>query len=773
MVGDKGLQAPRVVCLYLSVTGAFMHQPPVQSASLSIADVLKGMVRRYVLVGVCLLLGALAGVGIIAVNAPQYASEAQIMVANLSTPFDKPNNVQEQRTDQIDDRFVLSQVSVLKSEDLAKRVIAQLQLEGKGEFDPLRKGMGTVKKVMVGLGFGTDPRLTDKNQRAIEHLVKNLAVYQIPLSNIIVVRYTALDGKTAAEVANNLADTFVLSTRESQSGPNGRAREWLSGQIAVLRKKVSESEAAVERFRAEAGLLKGQTATLGSQEISELNSQITLAEAASSEAAAKADEIRSLLETQGSVDASAEVLSSQVIQRLREQQVTVTRKISELSATYLPNHPKMVAANRELADVNRQVRREALKIVDSLQGQAKVAEARADSLRRSLEELKTREGGALQSDVKLKELEREAMADRTLLESMLARFADANARQDLSVQPGYARVIQTASVAPAPFFPKVGPTILLTLFAGLGLGLGLAFLLEVIRQSGRVNEEAALLYETQHARPPAHVMQGRGAQNVSVPDLELAREDAEMAAILRNAMTPPPAEPVPQLLASLPAAPQLIRAFVQLEDIQKVPELAEPIARMAAGVIESAARGAGKSFCVTSIGGTYDAAFICVALARSLAALKVKTVVIDMAAQRPSTVDLMALPDGPGLVELVQGQADVAKVVVRDHKSNVQMIRHGQSADTSTRGLLAAKMPAVMASLAQVYDVILVNAGEAGPSTPEMMQGVGSVIFLAVASRQKDAVAAARTLASRGVKQALYVKLEARDQDVTAMRQAG
>ena len=178
---------------------------------MGIADIVRGMMKRFVLLGLCLMLGVLAGVGIMAVNAPQYASEAQIMVANLSTPFDKATNVQEQRQELIDDRFVLSQVSVLKSQDLAERVIAQLQLEGKGEFDPLRKGMGTIKQLMVGLGFGSDPRLIEKKQRAIEHLVKNLAVYQVPLSNVIVVRFTALDGKTAAAVANSLSETYVLS----------------------------------------------------------------------------------------------------------------------------------------------------------------------------------------------------------------------------------------------------------------------------------------------------------------------------------------------------------------------------------------------------------------------------------------------------------------------------------------------------------------------------------------------------------------------------------
>jgi uncharacterized protein involved in exopolysaccharide biosynthesis/Mrp family chromosome partitioning ATPase len=755
-----------------------MQQSYQPTSSLSIADIARGMLRRGLLILGCLFLGGLAGLGIIAVNAPQYASEAQLLVANLATPFDRPNiTVQEVRSDQIDDRFVASQVSVLKSEDLAARVVKQLQLEGQGEFDPLRKGMGTVKKTMLAMGFGTDPRLMQKEQRAVEHLIKNASIYQVPLSNVIVVRYTALDGKTAAAVANALSETYVLSTRESQSGPNTRARDWLSGQIDVLRKKVSASEAAVEKFRAEAGLLKGQTNTLGTQEISELNSQITLAEAASSEARAKADEIVAMLESVGSVDASADVLNSAVVQRLREKQVTAMGKVSELSATYLPNHPKMVAANRELAGIEKQIRREALKVVDSLQGQAKVAEARADSLRRSLEELKSREGGALQSDVKLKELEREAAADRTLLETMLARYADANARQDLNLQPGYARVIQTASVAAAPFFPKKGPTLLLTMLAGLVFGLGLAFLFEVIRQSGRMSEMAVQRAMSEAPAQPermaAHVAHGQSG--VNVPELEIALNESD-AALLRRAMTAAPAaaavpDAVPQLLASLPAVPQLIKAFVQLDDVSAVPELAEPLARMAGAISENAGRSGIKSYVFTSIGGTYDAAFTCVALGRTLAARKIKTMVLDLSSTRPNVQDLMALADGPGLNELLAGQADVAKVIVRDHKSNVQVIRHGMGSGPATLVQLAAKMPAVLASLAQVYDVILVHAGEACPATPDATHGVGAVVFLASAQRQKDAVVAARTLATRGVRQSFFVKLDAREAD-SALRAA-
>ncbi len=194
---------------------------------------------------------------------------------------------------------------------------------------------------------------------------------------------------------------------------------------------------------------------------------------------------------------------------------------------------------------------------------------------------------------------------------------------------------------------------------------------------------------------------------------------------------------------------------------------------MAATMVETAVRNGVKTFCLTSIGGTYDAAFATVALARALAAQKMKTVVLDISASRPSVMDLMALPEGPGIIELVAGQVDVAKVIVRDHKSATQLIRYGQMPDGMVRALLPAKMPAVLASLAQIYDIVLVHAGEASPATPELMQGVGAVVFLATADRQKDAAAAARTLAARGVRHALFVKLDSRDPEATPLRQAG
>ena len=324
-----------------------MQQPPQTMTGLSIADIARGMLRRPLLVLSCLILGGMAGFGIISVNKPQYASEAQILVSNLSTPFDQPNGAQDVKADPIDDRFVASQVSVLQSDDMARRVVKSLNLATDSEFGASKKKPGALKKILIALGFVPDTSMMPPEDLAVDKLVKQTTVYPVPESDVIAIRFSAGDPDAAAKVANAIAETFVLSTRESQSGPNTRARDWLASQIAMLRDKVSKSEAAAEKYRAEAGLFVGQTTTLGQQQISELNSQITLAEAAASEAEAKAQDIRSMLESTGSVDASAEVLSSPVIQRMREQQVSASQKISQLSATYLPNHPKMIAAQRD------------------------------------------------------------------------------------------------------------------------------------------------------------------------------------------------------------------------------------------------------------------------------------------------------------------------------------------------------------------------------------------------------------------------------------------
>ena len=249
----------------------------------------------------------------------------------------------------------------------------------------------------------------------------------------------------------------------------------------MLRPKVAEAEAAAEQFRSSQGLFAGtNNVTLNAQQLSELNSQVILAKAQKSEAEARARLIRKMLADGGDVDATPEVLKSELIGRLIEQRVQVQRQLAELSATLLPSHPRIKQLTSELADVREQIRDEAAKIVKSLENEAQVASAREASLRSSLNDVKTQASGLSEAEIKLRALEREAKAQRDLLESYLARYRDASARHDMGAVPAQATIVSRAHASILPSFPKRGPISLLVTFATALLALTYVLARELI-----------------------------------------------------------------------------------------------------------------------------------------------------------------------------------------------------------------------------------------------------------------------------------------------------
>ena len=576
-------------------------------------------------------------------------------------------------------------------------------------------------------------------------------MFQLPESNVVGVEYSSSNPETAASIANTLADTYVMWTRESQSQPTLRARDWLSAQIDALRKRLADSEAAVERFRAEAGLLKGATVTLGEQEISELNSQITVAKGASLEARAKADAIRNILESRGSVDSATDVLNSATVQRLKEQRTDATRRMSELSVTYLANHPKMVAVRNEISNIDRQIRAEALKVVNSLEEQARVAESREESLVASLEALKAQESSANLDDVKLKALERDASADRALLEAMLGRYAEASARQDLTSQPGLAVIIQSASVPTTPSFPKTGPMVTLITIAGLAMGLGLAFLLELMAAASRMGQ-------VQTALPARHepVLQPVAVPPPAAPRMPEPLPPVQSVSQQPPAphVVPPPAAPTVQHLAVWPR----VMPQANMPALMESPELQSAIRGIANWVLDVRRDLDVRLVGLTTLGGgSADAPVAAMALARNIAMTGKRVVLVDLARHASLIGGLSGVPVGPGIADLVSGAADFTKVIARDTRSPVHVLRYGLDHSPRAAALILERIESVLSALAKTYDVVLVNLGEASEETPIYLHKCQAALLLAPAAREADVSAAVQTLLETGLAAARHV----------------
>lgn len=737
-----------------------LEQAGMNASSVDMMDLLRGLWRRKWMILLITVLFASAAAFVVLRDKPTYTVEAQLLVDNLETPFSRaqPGEGTDSRPT-FDDRDILSQVSVLNSRDLGDRVIKDLGLAGKGEFDPARNGIGKISQIMIDLGFKPDPRLKSLEERAYDRYNSQLNIYQIKESKVIVIKYSAFDPKVAADVANKLAETYVVSTREMQSEPTERARDWLAEQIEILQKKVVDSEAAAEEFRAQAGLLKGPQSTLGTQELSELNTQITLAEAARTEAQAKARAIREMLDSSGSVDVSSDVLNSPFIQRLREQQITLQRSIAELSVTYLPGHPKMVSVRNELANVDQQLRSEALKIVAGLEDQARTTATREATLRASLNAAKAKASTSNLDDVKLRALERDAAANRSLLESFLNRYADASTRQEVTAQPGFARIIQRAVPPTNPSYPLKGPTIILAMLAGLTLGIGLAFLAEVLRMAGGSRPMA-----------PAEAREPTLAAPLVLP-APVEEAPVEMTPVAR-----PPLHAVPPQMPNFGNAPPGNQAI--LSEIPETPDLGKASAHahqplhdpsgsyaIAAGRIVTWLNNIRQSLgvqklAITAIGETGpDSATAAVALARIVATQGIGTLVIDADETRPSIHTICGIEAGKGLSDILLDEATIEAAVQRDTGSLAHILRAGTRAGELAEAASGPRFDTLIEAFAQIYPVIIIHCGGQSTSAPMLVRKCHAALLMAPGTRILDAARTIESWRQSGLRAVQFVRI--------------
>ncbi len=737
-------------CSPIRVLFITMNNQRHLASTISLLDVARGVWRRKLLILVFTLLAFSTGLGLVKFFKPVYSTEAMVLIGNLSSPYDRSQTPDDPRPDPVDDRIIKSQISVLKSQDLALRVVEDLKLQERPEFDSLKqKGVGKIKQLLLAFGFGEDPRLQTPQQRALKRLMEELTVYQIPESNVVAVKYSASVPATAAEVANTLVSTYVASTAETNSQPTTRARDWIAKQIQDLRKKVVDSEARIEEFRSQAGLLQGETTTLGAQELSELNTQMTLAQATRTEAEERAKSIKNLLASKGSVAASTDALNSPLIQSLREQQVASARRVAELSATYLPSHPKMIAAQNDLRNIDRQIRSEALKLVDSLDQQAKIAKAREKALRANLEDMKGRKSTENLSEVKLKALERESAADKALLESLLLRYADASARQDLSTQPGMARIIQQAAVPTSPSFPKSGPLVLLITLAGLALALGLSFLMEIMVAANRLGMPLAAA--AQSPDEPAPRTAGSVAQLHELPPPKPVVEHSPVPA---GAVQPLAVFPS---AFSLPGNQELLKN-ASSGDVGGLRAASQKVAEWALRLQRTAGL---RRFGIASLGGGLaDSSMVSVVVARAVASQGGRVVVVDLAPDGSSVETLFGLSPGPGFTDLLAGTTDFTKVVARDPHSNIHLLRFGVERTEATVSLVEQRIDAVLSTLESIYDIVLLHAGEESKKTPTLLSKCQVALLLAPGPRQIDMANTAKSLRESGLVDVQFARLE-------------
>ncbi|MDB5623067.1 MAG: hypothetical protein JWR39_1630 [Devosia sp.] len=416
-----------------------------------------------------------------------YESTAAILVEPRSNIYTRAANEQAPSLTGAEAGVVSSQIELIKSRDTLLRVIDQLGLRSVAEFNGGAASFSPLAMLTQMLGRSSAPGNTDET--VLANIYDRLTVIQERDSRVISVIFRSTDPQRAADIANAIAAAHVARRTELSLSDTAEASGWLEAEIGKLRTRVTQAEAAVANFKVDNDLFVGSNNTsLVDQQLSTIATQINAAQERKNAALSRAALIRGLLERGQPIDGVADVRESTVIQQLSQEKARLQGERAQLSATLLGNHPNIRAADAQINELNNQIAIEGRRVAEALEAEAQIEADVETSLRADLTNAKTSASTATQDTVTLDSLEREAAAQRNLLEGYLQRYSEAASRTDSNSALPDVRVVTMAAPAVVPSSPRTTSTLVAVGLASLLLQIGLVIFNELI--SGRAIRQA-------------------------------------------------------------------------------------------------------------------------------------------------------------------------------------------------------------------------------------------------------------------------------------------
>ena len=599
---------------------------------------------------------------------PLYASKATVMIDPREPKQPAMSADPTSAQSPSEETVRKNQIALIRSRQLAERVVSDLQLDRYPEFNlalrpppPLSNAVVEGKRLLsrfteaIGLMHGTPVKPAEATadgmlDKAVDLFLDRLATTSTDASRVIDIRFLSEDPERAARVANAVAEQYMQYKVKQDYEDAQSAIRALRGEIEALNVKIHDAERAIAKMWSEHGYLPASDLKIVTEQMTEFNKELVTASGQRAAAQGRLAELETARASNrlGSV---ASVLDSRLIQRLDEQAAQQSANIAEMLTLYGAEYPKLVQARAQLTDLRAQINAEIEKIAATYRSDLAVAQTKETTLRKLIEAAKADMAKATASDVDVRSFEREAEADRRLMELLAARLNDTEAQ--INRKGPEVRLLSRAIVPKSPSFPpKLAITAVAFLFAITG-GTILAVLLERRDQSIR---STAQLRQVTTARVLGAVPAVRGAGPL---------RRSPMALVL--------AEPTSLFTENLRAV------WFQIDHSM------QPHAKTL--VITSAVSREGKTS-------------IAVSLARMLALGGRRVVIVDADLRRPSVHRALGLKQSPGLADLLEGSLPVDDVL-QEELAVRRFPRRGRRG-----GLLARRLSAILQDTRNSADTV-------------------------------------------------------------------
>lgn len=683
-VRDRLSSAPRSGSADLDSASKLMEIRPID-----IPAYLAAARRRKGLIAATTLLTAAAVVGLAMMMPKSYDAGTRLLIDPRGLQvLDKELTPRTGTTDQVLS-VVESEMRIVTSDRVLTAVIERQKLADDPEFngtkryawsfvtDGIEKARSSIRAM---LGVTPEPPRTDLV--TLRALQKATRIRREPQSFVVDLIVRTEDAAKSARLADAIAAYYLETRTSTTSGATQRASDAMTGRLDELRRRLEDAEGRAQAFKRDNDIVVASGRLVGEQQLSELNSQLVTARAEAARAAVRLEQIQLIRRTGVDPDAIPEALQSEAVLRLKTQYATIRRREASLQATLLPNHPLVKQVRQEIGDARRQISEEIGKIAEAARLDVDRTRSNERTLERNLAELKTLATATNEKIAKLRELELEVEAARTLYNQFLQRGGELAEQKRLDTSLA---VVLSPAVPPRG---AIGLPLALLAPAGLMAGFCLGLVLALRKDRRDPILRAADQLPALGAIGPVS----------TIPGLEAALGRPRGKTLRKDKAAASKAEPADE---------ELIPSFVLSEPDS---DAAKAVVRLVDEIAVSAGRAEGTTVLVTAAAPFEGKSTVAVNLALAAARAGDKVLLVDGDLEHRTLTEAIDAAEHLGLSDVIAGKESLATVVINVPSLSVDLLPAGLST-VRLAGQANRMVERAMRELALPYDMVVIDGG--------------------------------------------------------------